>query len=67
MVKKSVLTLSVAAMVSIGSLLPVIPSDLTVKASQLRDLEAEQNQIQKKKSGVDSKLKEAKGKVEQIK
>jgi len=67
MVKKSVLTLSVAAMVSIGSLLPVVPSELTVKASKISELEAEKNLIQQKKSGVDSKLKDAKGRIDQIK
>ncbi len=64
--KKSMLTLSVAAVVSIGSLLPVVPSVLTVDASKIGELQQEQKEISNKKSTVDAKIKQAEGEIKKI-
>lgn len=64
--KKSMLTLSVAAIVGIGSLLAAAPSVHTAYASKLSDLQSEQKEINSKKSGVNSKINDAEQEIKEI-
>lgn len=64
--KKSVLTLSVAAVVGIGSLLAAAPSVHTAYASKLSELQSEQKEINSKKSGVNSKINNAEQDIKEI-
>lgn len=64
--KKSMLTLSVAVTVGIGSLLASVPSEHAAYASNLNDLQSEQKEINSKKSEVNSKIKSAEDEIKEI-
>lgn len=64
--KKSVLTLSIAAVVGIGSLLTAAPTVHTAYASKLNELQSEQKEINSKKSNINSKINNAEEEIEEI-
>lgn len=64
--KKTIITLSMAATVGLSSLFTGVPTETVLAASKIEDLKAKSNEIQSKRSGIESEINEATSQIEAI-
>ncbi|GLB61489.1 murein hydrolase activator EnvC family protein [Cytobacillus sp. NCCP-133] len=64
--KKSIITLSLAAILGFGSLTVGMPADQAAAANKLNELNSQRNKVQQERSGVESKINSTDQKITEI-